>query len=91
MGVQGKRELLSFGIQALANRPSVGQQVIPVDLGIVLDNVPLSACQDQIGEVRSQRMVTQCPWWRGFCLILERSPGSWPIIETARVKLLQNA
>ena len=35
-------------------------------------------------------MVPQCSRWRGFRFILEQSPSSGSIIETARVELLQN-
>lgn len=90
MGVQSQGEFLSFLVEALDDGPSVGQQVVSVDICVVLDDIPLSPYEDKVGEVRIQGVVAECSGWGGFGFVLKLSPGSGSVVETAGVKLLQN-
>lgn len=57
MRVQGQWKFISFDVKTVANRPSVGQQVISVDIGVVLNHIPLSSYQDEIGQVWGKCVV----------------------------------
>lgn len=91
MGVEGKVEIVALRVKAVADGPPSGQQIVSVYLVIVLHDVSLSSHQKQVGEVGSQRMVSQCSWGRRLRFILKQAPSGRLVVEAASVKILEDS
>jgi hypothetical protein len=91
VGIQGERQLLPLGVGELASGPSVGDQIVAIDIRIVFDYIALPSHQDEIGEVGRERVVAECAGGCGFGFGLQLTPGCGPIVEAAGVELPEDA
>lgn len=91
MGVQSQCQLFALFVSALRNRPFVGEQVVPVYIWAILDDVSLTADKEKIAKVGRKGVIAEGGWRSGLGARLNEAPSCWLIVEAAGVKLPQDA